>query len=270
MAKQYISLKTIVDKALRHPLMTGISFEAIIDYCVDFMRIVKCPNIFQEKYTTFEIKDYRSTEDLPEDFYEVIQVKSSNVHMRYSTDSFHVALPYDSKGALPEDYVENSNREGDFTYKIQGNKIYTSFRDGTIEMSYMAMPIDEEGYPMIPDNSKFTRALEAYIKKQWFTILFDLGKLQPQILQNTQQEYAWAVGACESEFKHLTLDKAESFYNMWRSSLMGIKQYSVGFNSLGGTNKKHSTRPYVKPVILREKLNEDGTTTTVEVDKIYD
>lgn len=261
MAKQYISLKNIVDKTLRHPLMAGISFEAIIDYCVDFMRIVKCPNIFQEKYTSFEIKDYRSVEDLPEDFYEVIQVKSSNVHMRYSTDTFHVALPYDSKGKLPEDYVEDNNRESDFTYKIQGNKIYTSFREGTIEMSYMAMPMDEEGYPMIPDNSKFTRALEAYIKKQWFTILFDLGKLQPQILQNTQQEYAWAVGACESEFKHLTLDKAESFYNMWRSSLLSIKQHNTSFKSLGGSNIKYSNKIYVKPVMLQ--TNEDGSTTVI-------
>ena len=75
----------------------------------------------------------------------------------------------------------------------------------------------KKGFPLIPDNSKFTRALQAYIKKEWFTILFDLLKLQAAIYQNVQQEYAWAVGACESEFQKMSLDKAESFYNSWRT-----------------------------------------------------
>ena len=255
MAKQYISLRTIIDKLLRHPLMAGISYEAVVDYCVDFMRIVKCPNIFEEKYAAFTIENYKAKEGLPEDFYEVIQVKSDTHFITYSTDTFHVVK------ALNQDEVITEIPNNDFTYKIQGNKIYTSFKEGTLCMTYLAIPIDDDGFPMIPDNSKFTRALEAYIKKQWFTILFDLGKLQPQILQNTQQEYAWAVGACESEFKHLTLDKAEAFYNIWRGMLLSPKQHSMGFSSLGGNGRKYSDRTYVKPVMLQ--TNEDGSTTVV-------
>jgi len=43
--------------------------------------------------------------------------------------------------------------------------------------------VDEEGYPMIPDNSSFTRAIQAYIKKEWFTILFDEAKISQQAFQ---------------------------------------------------------------------------------------
>ena len=117
----------------------------------------------------------------------------------------------------------------DLTYKIQGGYIFTSIKEGTIEISYQAILLDEEGFPLIPDNSKFTRALEAYIKKQWFTILFDMGKLQGPILQNVQQEYAWAVGACETEFQKLNLDKAESFYNSWRTMIPRTNGHSTGF-----------------------------------------
>jgi hypothetical protein len=53
----------------------------------------------------------------------------------------------------------------DLTYKIQGNFIYTSFEEGEIEVSYQAIATDEQGFPLIPDNSSFTRALELYIKK---------------------------------------------------------------------------------------------------------
>jgi hypothetical protein len=76
---------------------------------------------------------------------------------RYTTDSFHMS--------------SHKPKVTDLTYKIQGNCIFTApLRDGTIEISYMAMPIDGEGYPLIPDNSAYTRALEAYIKKEWFTM----------------------------------------------------------------------------------------------------
>ena len=41
----------------------------------------------------------------------------------------------------------------DYTYKIQGNVIYPSIKDGVIESAYQAVSIDDEGYPLIPDNA---------------------------------------------------------------------------------------------------------------------
>lgn len=258
MANNYTSLKVIADKILRHPMMAGISFEAIIDYAIDFMRIVQCAGFFEEKCSTIEIKDYKGL--LPEDFYEVNQVRLSaktikvpkykevvvtddygntystnyiqdeeclyedvnvsgaNGYFRYTTDTFHMS---DIKSSI------------DLTYKIQGGHIFTSIKKGAIELSYQAILLDEEGFPLIPDNSKFTRALQAYIKKEWFTVLFDLGKLQAAIYQNAQQEYAWAVGACESEFQKMTLDKAESFFNSWNTLLMRKREHSRGFATNG-------------------------------------
>lgn len=238
MANNYTSIKVVADKLLRHPMMAGIGFEAIIDYTVDFLRIVQCQGFFEEKCTTVSIEDYRGL--LPEDFFEMYQVRlasktikvpnykevvvsdeegdayytkyipdeevpyinttiaSNDREFTYSTDSFHMS---------------DSTKPYNLTYKIQGGIIYTSIKEGEIELSYQAILLDDEGFPVIPDNSKFLRALEAYIKKQWFTILFDMGRIQGAVLQNTQQEYAWAVGACESEFQKLSIDKAKSFYN---------------------------------------------------------
>lgn len=262
MANNYTSLKVVTDKLLRHPLMAGISFESVIDYAIDFMRIVQCAGFFEEKCVNIPVVDYKGV--LPEDFYEVnqirlsaktikvpkykevvitddygntystnyiqdencpyeeINVNSTNGTFRYATDTFHMS---DVKSSI------------DLTYKIQGGYIFTSIKEGTVELSYQAILLDEEGFPLIPDNSKFTRALQAYIKKEWFTILFDLGKLQAAIYQNAQQEYAWAVGACESEFQKISLDKAESFYNSW-STLIPRKNQHQRFYSYNGS-KQH-------------------------------
>ena len=211
MAEQYLSIKKILDSCLRHPLMQDLSLETAVDYTIDFMRIVGMPRMFTEKVVRITIDKYRAL--LPCDYYQTIQVRIPGGHaLVYSTDSFHM-----------------SNKGNPSTYKIQGNIIYTSIESGELELAYLAISTDEDGYPLLPDNSSFTRALELYIKKQWFTILFDLGKITSAVLQNTQQEYAWAVGDCQSEFNRMSIDQMEAFSNSWRTMILRDHQHSSGF-----------------------------------------
>ena len=191
--------------------MQDLSLETAVDYTIDFMRIVGTPRMFTEKVVRITIDKYRAL--LPCDYYQTIQVRIPGGHaLVYSTDSFHM-----------------SNKGNSSTYKIQGNIIYTSIESGELELAYLAISTDEDGYPLLPDNSSFTRALELYIKKQWFTILFDLGKITSAVLQNTQQEYAWAVGDCQSEFNRMSIDQMEAFSNSWRTMILRDHQHSSGF-----------------------------------------
>lgn len=211
MAEQYLSIKKILDSCLRHPLMQDLSLETAVDYTIDFMRIVGMPRMFTEKVVRITIDKYRAL--LPCDYYQTIQVRIPGGHaLVYSTDSFHM-----------------NNKGNSSTYKIQGNIIYTSIESGELELAYLAISTDADGYPLLPDNSSFTRALELYIKKQWFTILFDLGKISSAVLQNTQQEYAWAVGDCQSEFNRMSIDQMEAFSNSWRTMILRDHQHSSGF-----------------------------------------
>lgn len=197
-----------MDRLTRNPLLEDIPFETVVDYAVDFLRIVGMPNAFWEKTEKIQIVDYRGI--LPCDFYKMIQVrlidKEHNMGaFRYSTDSFHMSNVKPKYGGL--------------TYKLQGTCIITSIEKGEIEIAYRAMPIDEEGYPMIPDNSSYSRALELYIKLQWFTMLFEAGKLSTQVLTNTQQQYSWAVGQAQSDLIRPTIDEMEAISNMWNKFL---------------------------------------------------
>ena len=211
MVEQYLNIKKILDSCLRHPLMQDLSLETAVDYTIDFLRIVGMPRMFTEKVVSITVDKYRAL--LPCDYYQTIQIRIPGGHaLVYSTDSFHM-----------------SNKGNSSTSKIQGNIIYTSIESGELELAYLAISTDEDGYPLLPDNSSFTRALELYIKKQWFTILFDLGKITSAVLQNTQQEYAWAVGDCQSEFNRMSIDQMEAFSNSWRTMILRDHQHSSGF-----------------------------------------
>ncbi len=210
----YINIRQVLDNLLVHPLLQDLSLERVVNYTVDFIRIVGMPPIFEDKIEVVTIRDYRAL--LPCDFHEMIQVRklNSNEVFIYNSDSF---LGSTNK-------VENNN------YKLQGNIIYTSIKDIDLELSYRAMPVDIEGYPLIPDNSSFIKALELYIKKQVFTIQFDLGRITAPVLQNTQQEYSWAVGQCQSDLIRPTVDEMQTITNMWNSLLPNINRHNKGFN----------------------------------------
>lgn len=209
-----------MDRLTRHPLLQDIPFETVVDYTVDFIRIVGTPPSFLDKTTIIDIVDYRGI--LPCDYYEMTQVRlndGSKRTFRYTTDSFHMS--------------NNKPELSDLTYKIQGNCIFTApLEQGQIEIAYQAMPMDEEGYPLIPDNSSYSRALEAYIKREWFTILFDQGKLNGQVLARADQEYSFYVGQAQSEIIMPTIDQMEAISNMW-NTLLPRDEHRHGFLDSG-------------------------------------
>lgn len=217
---RFTNIKLIMDKLTRHPLLQDIPFETVIDYTVDFIRIVGTPPSFLDKTAIIDIVDYRGM--LPCDYYEMTQVRlndSSKRTFRYTTDSFHMS--------------KNKPDCSDLTYKIQGNCIFTApLEQGQIEIAYQAMLIDEEGYPLIPDNSSYSRALEAYIKREWFTILFDQGKLNGQVLARADQEYSFYVGQAQSEIIMPTIDQMEAISNMW-NTLLPRDEHRHGFLNNG-------------------------------------
>lgn len=51
-------------------------------------------------------------------------------------------------------------------YRIAGNYIQTSFECGYIKLHYWTIPVDNEGYPLIPDNAYFKQAIEWHILRR--------------------------------------------------------------------------------------------------------
>lgn len=225
----YISIREVIDNLLDHPMLQDLTLERAVNYAVHFIQIVGVPNEFEEKTALVNIENYRGC--LPCNFYNMIQVRThkEGEHcprvFRYTTDSFHLSPHKGQEHKYLKDW--------DLTYKIQNNIIYTSMKEGTIEISYHAFMVDNDGFPLIPENSSFIQALELYIKKKVFTILFDQGKISSAVLQNTQQEYAWAVGQAQRDLTMPTIDQMESISNMWCQLLQRNNEHSKGMKPLG-------------------------------------
>lgn len=224
---EYISVRRIIDDVLDHPMLKDLSFERAVNYAVNFIRIVGVPKSFIEKTDIVEIEDYRGL--LPCDTESIIQVRTygecdhNHKVFRHTTDSFHMG--------------RDKHDSYDLTYKVQGNVIFTSIKHGKIEIAYRAITVDSEGYPMIPDNSSYIEALELYIKKKRFNILFDEGKISPQVYNQVCQDYAWAVGQAQSSLIMPSLDEMQSITNSLNTLIPRMTEHRRGFIN-NGTQEK--------------------------------
>ena len=214
----YVNIRTVLDRLLKHPLLSDIDLETTIQFVIDFIAVMGLPNIYIDKQATIHIENFKSI--LPCDLIAINQVRlaRNGVCLRAMTDSFN--------GTHTED-------NGELSFKTQGSVIFTSFKTGDIELSYKAIPTDDDGLPLLPDNPVFLKTLELYIKKEWFTILFDMGKISPAVLQNTQQEYAFKAGQCNNEFIIPSVSEMEAFTRMYNTLIPKVNEFSKSFKHMG-------------------------------------
>jgi hypothetical protein len=55
-----------------------------------------------------------------------------------------------------------------YDFNIDKNYIYTNLSDGSLYLEYLAFPYDEDGLPMIPDETKIEKAIESFIMYKVF------------------------------------------------------------------------------------------------------
>lgn len=212
---QYTNIRVILDNCLQNELLQDLTLEQVVGYIIKFNGILNIPQLYSEKSAIVKIKDYRG--ELPCDFISAIQVRDtrSNKALRAISSSFF------------------NPKSMEFGFKTQGFVIFTTFNEGEVEISYNAIPVDEEGYPLVMDNEKYKNALELYIKKDKFTKYFESGKIAQNVLQNTQQEYAWAVGQLSNELKMPSMSEWENISNAHNQLLQKTNEFGMGFETMG-------------------------------------
>lgn len=217
----YVNIRELLSRVLRHPLLQDFTLEQAIQYTLDFIDTFGFPDLYESKEAKVEIKDYKG--NLPCDLVSIDMVKdcSTNIPLRSMTAAFN---PGDK-------YYNHLKQEPQF--KVQNRVIITSFPEGIVRIAYKAIPVDEEGLPLLIDNTKYKKALELYVKCQMFGILFDLNKVSSQVLQHAEQEYAWAAGQLQAEFKIPSVSETETITNMLHQIIVRQSEFGNRFERMG-------------------------------------
>ncbi len=250
----FISVKAIADRLLMNPLMKDLNFEFIIDKTVECLRLVNMPPIYVPGKATIVITNFRG--DLPIDMIYLKQAflisNSTNVKTIGNATDLHGDITdfVSSSAALGADLIpmtqatdtvheaysclpkQNSNNNN-VTFSLTNNKIYTNIEKGGVFITYQAIAVDEDCFPLIPDNIKLIRAIESYIKYRWFDILNDMDKVTDRKLSKAEADYCWNIGQAQSDLIMPNETEMEALVNSIAKLLPSTEQFSQRMKFLG-------------------------------------
>jgi hypothetical protein len=116
-------------------------------------------------------------------------------------------------------------------YKLNNNYMFTNFKSGFVEMAYKALPIDDMGMPMIPDDMRFIKAVEWYLISRLDYKRYRSTRLpsDEKIFEHSDREASWYIGSARSKGLSPDVAKMESIKRMILRSIPKINEFNSGF-----------------------------------------
>ena len=214
---KFTNIRVVADRLMQHPLLQGLQFETIVQHTLDFLGLLGFNELYIMAEVELPIVDYHA--QLPSDLVRIEQVRvKDGPYLKHMSSSFSGTLE-------------------DPAYKTQGDWIYTNLKTCTLQIAYRGIPVDAEGYPLILDNTYFLKALEAYIKKEVFGIYFDQGRININILQQAQQDYAFRVDQLHNKMALPSISEMQAISNMWNRMHLTTKDFYSGFDTVSNLDR---------------------------------
>lgn len=200
----YKSLGEIMWSVTNNPLVTNINMEDAAESAMRLLKTLKLPLSTVTNSVTYDIVDYKVK--LPETLVKINAVRDNKngVNLLYGSNPFF------------ETDLNNTRNECNCepgTYVVQGCNIITSIEDGEITVSFESLAVDEDGYPMIPDDASMENAIRYHIMYEYLEGLWYVGKVTDKVFQHVSQQRDWYVGQVSSSMKLLNMDHANAIAN---------------------------------------------------------
>jgi hypothetical protein len=119
-----------------------------------------------------------------------------------------------------------------YTYVVVGNYIKTNLRTGYLMVSYQAIPVDNEGYPMIPDNESFEEAIYWYINMKLTYPEWKMGRVRDAVYYDAKSSWNFYRKQAYATALMPNVDQLESIKNAWLRLVPEIDEHSTFFSHL--------------------------------------
>jgi len=256
MIYNYVSVKNVIAK-----IFTDLDWQEsphrlsdVIEYCGEAMKKIGAfPSMItktmgKEGLPLLELSDHQVR--LPFDLHSINQVAYSKsiegpfYDMRYSTGSF--GTNHEMSAALNGiSLTDQDNNEfqpatengttftNNYTYTINGGYIKSNTRSGFLLLSYQAIPVDDDGFPMVPNDESFLEALYWYVNMKLSYPEWKQGRIRDAVYYDAKS--SWNYYRKQAYGNAMMPDEAqlESIKNVWLRLIPEINANKTFFSTIG-------------------------------------
>jgi len=224
-----VTINDILFRIYRNPLLRNVRKIDVVEDIKSVMELLDIPASMEEKRVVLTVQEYRVV--TPKDLHVVKYVMAMNLN------GVSQRLRSSSDDRIQHQKVYRDQLASTATYKVVPGWIYTDFASGDIEVVYTGITMDDSGFPLIPKNESLLKAIENYVKTQYFTMLHEMGHISIEALERAEQQYAFYAGQTSNSFSMPTPDETESLFNALVRLIPDRDSFDTNFKF--GSNKEN-------------------------------
>jgi hypothetical protein len=182
---QYAPIEKVIERVyMDYKFITEIRVSDVLEWMGVIYGILEVPRMFRMKVTGnnsftphIVITNYRG--ELPLDFRKVLigglrDADSKQVYRESLGTYTRFGNPITTNSV-------KANQVLDKLYNITGGYIFTEDETATLEMAYEAFPIDDRGFPLVPDLEKVIEYAKEFIAEKVTFNLFAANKISKDV-----------------------------------------------------------------------------------------
>ena len=241
MVYKYKSIKGIIDGIYRdYDSPEDLDIWDIIEWCAEALQLIGAGTQYIDEIIELQVENH--SVPLPATFHHETQISYRGRPLLLNTSNFGPGptrklgstnflndVPVDPENFPLEASGVRPNQE---RYYIQNNCIYTSFESGKIVLDFKAIQVDEDGYPMVPDNVYYDKALKSYAQMMMDRKEYRRQNIPAAVFQESKQDWLFYVKAAASAALMPNIDKTENIKNSWVRLKPNINQYDTFFSGM--------------------------------------
>lgn len=239
-----VSVKNIIAKVYRDlQLKEEEPFTDFIEHCAEALEFIHVYPQFDHKQLSLSIKNYKA--ELPCDYISLEAVSYEGHNLRYTTNMFG-PLDTTRSGAYYTPYSYNQDKIANVlllkfgdnrlnpttSFSVKNGYFNTSFKEGQLDIQYIALPMDEEGYPLVPDHVSFREALYWYVVYKYLYPKVLNGEVQGQFYQDAYEKWQYYCNQAGAEAMMPDLMTLENIKRSYLSLRLRPNLFDNFYNTL--------------------------------------
>lgn len=218
MISGYVGIGAVAAKLYRDlGVNKELNFLDIVEWCNEVLLKVGAYSQFKEISECLTMVDGKT--QLPCGFHKLVDIMYQNQPLSWATNT--MANNYQCEGCKIDKCCTQH------TFYINDSCIITDIQvTGTsgsdapdssdkLCIIYLGMPVDDEGYPMIPDDVYFKEACAKYVTYMLDYQDWRKGQLTDKVFQKSEQDYLFYVNSARGAANMPNAAQMEALKNIW-------------------------------------------------------